>query len=180
MLTGFHEIISLILLVARPEYVGETRSIPLLLMSCIRVSPNHHQLWYCPYEIIRIHYTSINRYLRHMGDKTIPDEASFSLDSFYSHISGRYIFTTIKVWQILCLLHEWKVVLTVKTPRHRQFAGCLTVVIYTFARAVSVTTCNCKIIHTNYPNSSKNIQIYQIQFCRCRSAISWCHWFQDA
>ena len=35
-------------------------------------------------DIIRIHYTVVDRYLRLMGDKTIPDEAPLSLQSIHS------------------------------------------------------------------------------------------------
>ena len=46
-----------------------------------------------------------HRYLRRMGDETIPGEAPPSLESFYPS-SCRYISTIIKVLWILCLVHQ--------------------------------------------------------------------------
>ena len=53
-----------------------------------------------------LHLDVVDRYLRQMGDKTIPNEARLSLESFYSPMSHRYRSTTIKVLWILCLVHQ--------------------------------------------------------------------------
>ena len=61
-----------------------------------------------------LHFDVVDRYLRQMGDKTIPDEAP---------PSRRYRSTTIKVLWILCLVHQWtkrKVYFKVKTQEHRR------------------------------------------------------------
>ena len=78
-----------------------------------------------------LHLDVINRYLRRMGDKTIPDEAPPSLESFYPPWGMPYLDRNVLC--ILCLVHQQtliKVYFKVKAPEHRRFVGCRTVVIH--------------------------------------------------
>ena len=79
-----------------------------------------------------LHLYVIDRYLRRMEDKTIPDEAPPSLESFYppwvadidlpqSRCCGFFVSFTNK---------QIKVYFKVKTQEHRRFVGCLIVVVH--------------------------------------------------
>ena len=128
-----------------------------------------------------LHLDVVNWYLRRMGDKTIPDEAPPSLESFY---------TTIKVLWILCLIHQWtptKVYFKVKTQERRRFVGCLTIVIqirkwHLIACIVMVTPWRlfAMQINTCHPLRLKPfgyVQKYQTHLYICRSVTSLCQGF---
>ena len=71
----------------------------------------------------------VYRYLRRMGNKTIPGEAPPSLESFYPPwVAGKYIdLPQSRCCGLFANKHK-KRVFIVKTQEHRRFEGCLTVV----------------------------------------------------
>ena len=70
-----------------------------------------------------LHLDVVDRYLRRMGDKTIPDEAPPSLESFYPPwVAG------IDLPQSRCC--GFFVSFTNEAQEHRHFVGCLAVVIH--------------------------------------------------
>ena len=128
-----------------------------------------------------LHLDVVDRYLRRMGDKTIPDEAPPSLESFYlpwvagidlpqSRCCGFFVSFTIKVY------------FKVKTQGHRCFVGCLTVVIHIrkwrlIACVVMVTSWRLFAMQNNECHQLRlkaysYIQKYQTQLCICRSTTS--------
>ena len=128
-----------------------------------------------------LHLDVVDRYLRRMGDKTIPDEAPPSLESFYppwvagidlpqSRCCGFFVSFTIKVY------------FKVKTQEHRCFVGCLTVVIHIrkwrlIACVVMVTSWRLFAMQNNECHQLRlkpysYIQKYQTQLCICRSTTS--------
>ena len=142
-------------------------------------------------QTIRIHYTLmvVDWYLRRMGDKTIPDEAPPSLESFYppwvagidlppSRCCGFFVsFTCTQI----------KVYFKVKTQERRRFVGCLTVVIQIrkwclIACVVMVTlwrlfAMQSNACHTLRLKTYGYVQKYQTQLYICGSTTSLCQGF---
>ena len=133
-----------------------------------------------------LHLDVVDRYLRRMGDKAIPDEAPPSLESFYppwvagidlpqSRCCGFFVSFTIKVY------------FKVKTQGHRCFVDCLTVVIHIrkwrlIACVVMVTPWRLFAMQNNKCHQLRlkpysYIQKYQTQLCICRSTTSVCQEF---
>ena len=79
-----------------------------------------------------LHLHVVDRYLRRMGDKTIPDEALEVWNRLIPHESQVSINPNQGVVDSLSrsLINTNKVYFKVKTQEHRRFAGCLTVAIH--------------------------------------------------
>ena len=132
----------------------------------------------------------VDRYLRRMGDNTIPDEVPPSLESFYppwvagihlpqSRCSGFFVWFTKKT--------QIKVHFNVKIQEHRRFVGCLTVVIHIrrwciIACVVMVTSWRLFVMpnqacHPLRLKPYRYIQKYQTQLYICGSVTSLCQGF---
>ena len=136
-----------------------------------------------------LHLHVVDRYLRRMGDKTIPDEAPLSLESFIPHESQVSIYHNQGVVDSLSCspINKNKGYSKVKTQEHLRFVGCLTVVIHIrkwrlIACVVMVTPWRlfAMQIHAYHPLRLKPyryVQKYQTQLYICRSTRSLCQGF---
>ena len=130
-----------------------------------------------------LHLDVVDRYLRRMGDKTIPDEAPPSLESFIPHESQESIYHNQGVVDSL----SRSSINMNKEQEHRRFIGCLIVVIHIrkwrlTACVVMVTSWRLfvmrnKACHPFRLKPYRYIQKYQTHLYICRSMTSLCQGF---
>ena len=133
-----------------------------------------------------LHLDVVDRYLRRMGDKTIPDEAPPSLNRFIPHESQVSIYHDQGVVDSLSR-SQIKVYFKVKTQERRRFVGCLTVVIQIrkwrlIACVVMVTPWRLFAMQRNAYHTLRlkpygYVLKYQTQLYICRSMTSLCQGF---
>ena len=118
-----------------------------------------------------LHFDVVDRYLRRMGDKTIPDEALPSLESFYppwvagidlpqSRCCGFFVSFNNKHTVIIHIRKKWRLI------------ACVIMV-----KSWWLFVMQNKACHPLRLKPYKWIQKYQTQLCICRSTTSLCQGF---